>query len=361
MRARIVWPMSSHRAQWLFLPVGLLCIPSVQLAHTPGPVRWPNAISRTVEQARENLAESRLRLEAVREIRANAPAGTIVEQRPQPTTPAKADDAVNVAREEVPPIEVPKLIGLTEEEARKVLAESRLRLGKVKEKIRVDVAAGTIVEQRPQPPTPAKAGDAVDVTKATAPPIEAPDVIDQTKQEKVQNLDKPGKVLVPDVRNMSVQGARERLRERQLTLGRLEPERDDDREDVVVNQSPAGDMEVATGSAVDLWFAPRVSPPPPPPRRVYWILAGVVAALVFLAGMARARRRVVGRHRLRVEAIRDRGTSRVECDGEPIDVEVRLMAQRDPGRSQIEVSGPLVVRELRLVRPLHSSGREPQG
>ncbi len=194
----------------------------------------------------------------------------------------------------------------------------------------------------------------------TSTPASGPKLKGQTEEEARQDLDKPGKVPVPDVRKMSEQGARERLKERQLTVGRLEPERADDRENVVVQQSPEDGTLVAIGSAVDLWFAPRtkvptavptmaptagpprVPPRRPPPRWVYRMLAAVVAALLLLAGLARVRRRVVGRHRLRVEAIRSRGTSRVECDGEPIDVEVRLMAQRDPGRSQIEVSGPLV-------------------
>jgi hypothetical protein len=67
-------------------------------------------------------------------------------------------------------VEVPRVVGLSLEEARGRLGDAGLELGSRKEAVSNEVAAGAVVEQNPPAGNQAERGTAVDVVVSTGPP-----------------------------------------------------------------------------------------------------------------------------------------------------------------------------------------------
>lgn len=144
----------------------------VAIPPQPGLIRVPDVRGRPVEEAEAILAENRLRIGEVRPGEPGRRPGTVIEQRPSPgieVDPGTPVDLVLAAEPPAPAPVVPDLIGRSLEEARELLAESRLRVGNVEESAS-DSPPGTVVRQRPEAGTEAQAGTAVNLVLATAAP-----------------------------------------------------------------------------------------------------------------------------------------------------------------------------------------------
>jgi beta-lactam-binding protein with PASTA domain len=158
--------------------------------------------------------------------------GLVISQEPQAGAPIQPGDNVAIVVGVAEPsdtVEVPSLIRLTEEEARKTLKTSGLVAGEVGTAVGAPV--GRVIEQKPQAGAAVQPGSAVDFVVAVAPPVDL--------------------VEVPDLVGMKLEEARGQIAETSLALGRVEL-RDDDRVGIVLAQEPSANTKVAKETQVSL-------------------------------------------------------------------------------------------------------------
>jgi beta-lactam-binding protein with PASTA domain len=90
-------------------------------------------------------------------------------------------------------VEVPDVVGETEDNARSAIEAAGLRVGEVTDKETVDEDPGTVLEQSPASGKTVAKGSAVTLTVAKAPPdVTVPDVVDQTEDEARRVLEDAG-------------------------------------------------------------------------------------------------------------------------------------------------------------------------
>ena len=136
---------------------------------------------------------------------------------------------------------VPKVVGLTENEATKVLGAAGFRAQVVGRKPDEEIAEGAVLVAEPPPGREVKVGRLVRLTLSSGSRWS----------------------VVPDVREMSVDRARALLRKARLSVG-TETASYDDRVPIgyVVGHAPKPDQKMPRGTPVDLWVskgpAPRV-------------------------------------------------------------------------------------------------------
>jgi eukaryotic-like serine/threonine-protein kinase len=126
-------------------------------------------------------------------------------------------------------VDVPDVVGETEQNARSAIESAGLRVGKVTDKETVDEDPGTVLEQSPAKGKSAAKGSAVKLTVAKAPPdVTVPDVVDEVEDEARRMLEAAG--FEVRVRDQTVTDANE--------------------EGVVLEQSPEGLEKRPKGSRV---------------------------------------------------------------------------------------------------------------
>jgi serine/threonine-protein kinase len=90
-------------------------------------------------------------------------------------------------------VQVPDVVGETEDNARSAIESAGLRVGKVTDKETVDEDPGTVLEQSPAKGKSVAKGSAVKLTVAKAPPdVTVPDVVDETGDNARQMLEDAG-------------------------------------------------------------------------------------------------------------------------------------------------------------------------
>ncbi|MEZ5935103.1 MAG: PASTA domain-containing protein [Alphaproteobacteria bacterium] len=187
----------------------------------------PEVIGLTPAEAQSVLRREGLDIGQIQRESAAAPLGTIVGQSPEAGAPAARGSRINitVASE----VRIPDLRTLSREQAIEKLKESSLTLGRVTEESSSQ-PNGTIIKQWPLPGVPAAADDAVDITVAKG----------QT---------------VPDLRSLTLNDARARLRDAGLRPGRVESRVSDQRRGTIIEQRPAANQVVSPGIAIDVVLA----------------------------------------------------------------------------------------------------------
>jgi penicillin-binding protein 1A len=139
------------------------------------PVTVPDGLEGTLEELTASIDGYDLNVEAV-EVRDFRPAGTVVEQRPDPGTRVARGTllAVGVSDGTGEPPEVPSVLGLPEQEAVEILTEAGYEVRVEEERSRVtlapeddpadlDPADGTVGAQDPEPGTTALPGETVTI------------------------------------------------------------------------------------------------------------------------------------------------------------------------------------------------------
>lgn len=130
------------------------------------------------------------------------------------------------------PVEVPEVVGLSQDEAKGKLESAKLTLGEVGEAMTGSADAGNVVSQTPEAGAKADRGSAVNVTVEVA------------------------SVLVPGVIGQSADAAGTAITGAGLTVGeQTEQQTTDSPAGSVLSQSPAEDERVASGATVDLTIA----------------------------------------------------------------------------------------------------------
>ena len=191
----------------------------------------PNLVGYFKEQAYELLAETRLRLGQIRDLKADQPTGTIIEQRPGPGDKVPIGTPVHlvVAVEEI--VTVPNLIGYSREEAYELLANTRLKVGDITEWA-ADEPEGTIIDQSPS------AGIRVD----PGTPVELVVAITE-------------KVTVPNLIGATMSQAEATLARSKLEVGEVAERKSDKPADTIIDQKPRTGDKVEAGTPVHLVIA----------------------------------------------------------------------------------------------------------
>ena len=211
----------------------------------PPPLLVPKVIGLSLADARSALHAAQLRVGTTEErVTGRHPAGTVIESSPGPGTRVAPGSAVALIVEGVSSIRVPKVIGLAPDEARRVLANSKLSAGSESHRVTRQGKPGTVVQQDPAPDAQVSPGAAVDLV------VESESIV------------------VPKVEGLVLADAERQLRQARLNGRVTESRVSRARAGIVLQQIPPAGTQVAPGSTVDLVVsvAPGPSPPPRDPR-----------------------------------------------------------------------------------------------
>lgn len=143
----------------------------IELVVSKGPetVELPDVVGMQVDQARARLKSERFEVTEVKEQISSRPAGEVIEQAPPARTPLKVGSKVTLTVS-LGPLKVPKVSGMTLEEARKALTDAGLAPGAVTE--RPDAQpAGTVLATVPAEDSQVSEGQRVDLVVSSGPEL----------------------------------------------------------------------------------------------------------------------------------------------------------------------------------------------
>ena len=168
---------------------------------TPKEVQIPNIVGLTREEAEKNISDSKLKLGEVKEeYNAEIEKGKIISQEPEYRENYNVKEGseikfiVSLGIEEAI---VPKVVGMTEEEAIKALEEAKLKYEIIEENSK-KVEAGYVIEQETEEDKTVNAGDTVKIHVSTGvKKITVPSVLGKSEKEATKALKNEGfKVIV---------------------------------------------------------------------------------------------------------------------------------------------------------------------
>ena len=189
----------------LILFVASIAVTSAILsANEAKDVQIPNLIGKTEEEAKAELKELKLNYEKVSEdYNADQEAGKIYEQSPAYTPNYKVKEKSTTIKVKVSKgtekVTVPKVAGMTYDEAVKELENNKLKAEKIEETSK-EIKEGIVISQETNPNTEANAGETVKIHVSIGTGIAQvvmPSVLGKTESEAKQTLE--GKNLVVKV------------------------------------------------------------------------------------------------------------------------------------------------------------------
>lgn len=190
-------------------------------------VTVPRVVGQNVNEAERTLEDAGLEASIERRP-SRKPLDEVFKQDPEEGATVKEGDAVTIFVSEGPkPVEVPRLVGKTEEEARDALEEVDLELGEVTPEGSDEVEAGEVISQFPNAGQEVEPGTAIDLVVSSGPDaVLVPSVIGQTEESATDEIEAAGLVVDP------------------TTTPSDQPEGE------VVEQEPAGGTEAQPGDTV---------------------------------------------------------------------------------------------------------------
>lgn len=143
----------------------------IELVVSKGPetVELPDVVGMHIDQARATLKSERFDVDKVTEEYSNRPAGEVIFQAPAARTPLKVGSKVNLTVS-LGPLKVPKVVGMTREDAVKALTDAGLQPGTVDEQPNA-APAGTVLSTVPAEGTQVTAGQRVDLVVSSGPEL----------------------------------------------------------------------------------------------------------------------------------------------------------------------------------------------
>jgi beta-lactam-binding protein with PASTA domain len=178
-----------------------------------------------------------------------APGAHVLAQDPDPGARVPAGSLVALEYA-LPARRVPKVVGLTLDDARKTLSEGGWGVGPVSTERDTTSSPGRVVRQEP-------AADVAADVDPSGDPIRVALVVAATPTERAS-------VTTPDVIGLPIGTATERMQAAGLEVGRREPAAVAGRAaDEVVAQDPEAGREVPRGTAATLRYARPAAPPSP--------------------------------------------------------------------------------------------------
>lgn len=128
-------------------------------------VKVPRVIGGPPTEASSLLEAADLKMSATKAFSADVPKGLVVEQDPKPGTQVKKGAVVSVVVSEGPEmIKVPRLSGMTRENAEAKINAVQLRVGNIVWKYSFKAAEDIVVNQKPSADTTLPRGQTVDIT-----------------------------------------------------------------------------------------------------------------------------------------------------------------------------------------------------
>jgi len=220
----------------------------VDLTYAAPLTTMPGVVGLPVERAKEQLAAAGFVLGQIVERATNqAPAGQVLEQSPPPR--AASDEEKPVARVVIAtrpqPVNVPELVGLELDAAKRTLAASGLQPGNVTYRSTTARPAGTVLDHSPGAGTKLARGESVQLTVAQAP----------AQPPRAPQPSPPARVRTPDVGGKLLADATNTLGSAGLKSGQVVTLLSDAQPGSVLRQQPAAGEAVPRDSSVDLWIA----------------------------------------------------------------------------------------------------------
>lgn len=171
----------------------------------------PNLVGKTVREARFSLSQRNLQLlEAETRPSAQYPAGIILGQIETPGTKLRKGTSVSVIVStgmESGNIRVPDLAGKNVEEAKKLILQSKLAIGKINSQPSTSVPLNAVIDQYPKANTMAKENDKIDLfvnrevkKKITLPPEEEESKMEEVPPEGEKEIEKPKEEKKPELK-----------------------------------------------------------------------------------------------------------------------------------------------------------------
>lgn len=167
---------------------------------SPGTV--PAVANKTVAQAQQLLSEAGFQSSTRDVFDDDIPSGLVVGTEPEAGTEIRKFQPVALFVSKGPQLfELPKLAGMTLDEAKAELNRAEMALGTVSEKFDDAAAAGVVLAQDPASGTPARHGTPVALTVSKGPePIPVPSVVGMDEDDAVDAIEAAGlkAVVAPD-------------------------------------------------------------------------------------------------------------------------------------------------------------------
>ena len=227
----------------------------------PENVIVPNYLGMNIDQALGRLPDDRLIAGPYNEVSSDKPPGEVVEQFPPPGSNVDQNTTVALifssGPQQVQSVDVPRLIGLTLEEAAEVLKNNQLFAGLLRQAVS-DQTQGMVLDQFPPEGTSVTVGSSVDITYSV-----------RAHEEFV---------IVPDVIGLFLEEARNVLTESGLLVAEVYSQKSDAQEATVIEQTPRSGEEVKKSAPVVLAIAKHTQIP----GWMYW--AGGICAALMLGG-----------------------------------------------------------------------------
>ncbi len=224
----------------------------------PENVIVPDYVGMNIDQALGRLPNDRLSPGVFSEISSEQPRGTVLEQFPPPGSNVDPNTSVTLkfssGLQQVISVDVPRLIGLSLQEAAEELKRNQLFAGLLKEEVS-EKREGEVLDQSPSEGTAVAVGSAVNITYSV-----------RVREESE---------IVPNVIGMDLGNAMNVLDEIGLPTDEVYYENSYAKEGTVIKQRPSPGEQVERGTPVTLIVAQPNYPPP----WIYWG-GGIVAALL---------------------------------------------------------------------------------
>ena len=203
----------------------------------PETIAVPDVVGATEDQARATLTNEGLQPQFEQVASEDVPEGTVVSTDPAAGTEVERSSTVQVAVSSGPDaVDVPDLVGMTEDEARAALEKAGLSYRSGGEETAEDAEPGQVVRTDPAAGDSVEPGSEVSVWLA------------------------PSQVEVPDVSGLSQEDAERVLTERGFTVDTVTRPADQDQVGTVLEQSPAAGEQADVGSTVNLIIAGEPGP-----------------------------------------------------------------------------------------------------
>ena len=150
----------------------------------------PDVTGSTEKEAMQALKKANFKVAITREFSADVDKGLVVDQTPKGLTSLAVGGTVNLVISKGPDlVVVPKLVGLTEAEAKKELEKAGLKAGQAKKRTTTGTTPGIILEQSVAAGKKLDRGSAVDYFVAAAPTtIAMPNLIGLTAEQARDKL-----------------------------------------------------------------------------------------------------------------------------------------------------------------------------
>ncbi|MFD5317327.1 Stk1 family PASTA domain-containing Ser/Thr kinase [Streptomyces sp. NPDC127098] len=167
----------------LGIGVGAWYVNSGQFLRTPG------VLGLSQEEAEEQLRAAGLDVRVEEDFSENVDPGHVVSTEPERGARVRRNDTVTITVSQGPPVTVvPNLRGIPLDEAREQLADAQLTVGEVVERFSTEVARGSVIETEPDSGTERRPDTPVDLVVSRGEEVSVPDVVGLTESAARQRL-----------------------------------------------------------------------------------------------------------------------------------------------------------------------------